>query len=76
MYQGKIEKHDTRIGELEFENGFENGVPTLESSEKLIESFYVMNATVAYSWAGKTDAPDHPYPELIDNLESLLSTYY
>lgn len=49
--QGKIQKYDTRIGELEFENGFENGVPTIESSKKLIESFDVMNATVAYSWA-------------------------
>jgi len=49
--QGKIEKYDTRIGELEFENGFDKGVPTIESSKKLIESFDVMNATVAYNWA-------------------------
>ena len=49
--QGKIKKYDTRIGKLEFENGFEYGVPTLESSKKLIESFNVMNATTAYSWA-------------------------
>jgi hypothetical protein len=49
--QIKIEKHDTRIGKLEFENGFENGVPTPESAKKLIETFDVMNATVAYNWA-------------------------
>jgi hypothetical protein len=49
--QVEIEKYDTRIGKIEFENGFEKGVPTLESSKKLIESFDVMNATTAYSWA-------------------------
>ena len=42
---------DTRIGKLTFENGFEHGVPTLETSQKLFDEVDFQRATQAYIWA-------------------------
>lgn len=49
--ESNIEKYDSSIGELEFHNGFEKGVPTEASTKKLIEAYDLSNATTAYSWA-------------------------
>ena len=42
---------DTRVGELTFENSFENGVPTAETADLLFNESDFQRATQAYIWA-------------------------
>ena len=43
-------QYETTYGVLEFENGFEKGVPTDESNKKLRHLFDLNNAATAYTW--------------------------
>ena len=43
-------KFQTSYGALEFENGFEKGVPTAESNKKLRYLFDLNNAATTYTW--------------------------
>ena len=49
--ESNVEKYDSSIGELEFHNGFEKGLPTEATTKKLIEAYDLSYATTAYAWA-------------------------
>ena len=42
---------DTRVGELTFENSFEHGIPTQDTSKKLFDAIDFQRACQAYIWA-------------------------
>lgn len=48
---GGYETLETRSGQLTFENGFEHGVPTTETSQKLFDEQDYQRAVQGYIWA-------------------------
>ncbi|WP_018970208.1 DUF1214 domain-containing protein [Rubritalea marina] len=46
-----IKAYETRIGTLNFENNFENGIPTQESSQQLFSEIDFQRACQAYIWS-------------------------
>ncbi|EHN70707.1 DUF1214 domain-containing protein [Aliivibrio fischeri] len=48
---GGYETLETRSGQLTFENGFEHGVPTNETSQKLFDELDYQRAVQGYIWA-------------------------
>lgn len=46
-----LKSYETRIGALSFENDFENGIPTKESSQNLFNEIDFQRACQAYIWS-------------------------
>ena len=49
--QSETQRYETRIGELEFRNGFEQGYPTDETVARLFDAYDFNSAVTAYNWA-------------------------
>ena len=46
-----IKSYETRVGQLQFENNFEQGIPTSESSKRLFNEIDFQRACQTYIWS-------------------------